>query len=105
MVILIRGNGHIDMDEFEDMLQGEPISAKSDVELMEVFKLMDTKGTGYIGAKELKHVTKSIGERLSRKEIQKMINIADSDGDGKVNYDGKYHDVISLICKCLAKMP
>lgn len=44
---------------------------------------------GYIDAKELKRVMSSIGEPLSDDEINEMIRTADTDGDGKVSYEGK----------------
>ena len=71
------------------MLEGNPISSVSDSELEKVFQMLDVKGTGYIGAKELESVTRSVGEKISRKEIKKMINVADSDGDGKVDFNGE----------------
>ena len=72
------------------MLTGNPISAESEAELLKVFKLLDVKGKGYIGVKELQYVTQSVGQKLSKKEIRKMIRIADSNGDGKVSFDGKH---------------
>jgi len=81
------GNGYIDFQEFTDMLIGKPISAESETELIKVFKMLDIKGKGHIGVKELQRVTQSVGQKLSKKEIRKMISIADSDGDGKVSFD------------------
>ena len=76
------------------MLQGESISSESEAELMKVFQSLDKKGRGYIGVRELKNMTKSVGQRISKKEIRQMISIADLDGDGKVNYDGKYEEYL-----------
>ena len=81
------------------MLTGNPISAESETELLNIFKMLDVKGKGYIGVKELQYVTQSVGQKLSKKEIRKMISIADSDGDGKVSFDGKHRfDVHSFHC-------
>ena len=33
----------------------------------------------------------SLGENLSQEEIKQMIEEADKDGDGSVNYHGKSH--------------
>lgn len=35
----------------------------------------------------------SLGERLSEEEVDDMIKEADLDGDGQVNYEGKYCEV------------
>ena len=57
-------------------------------ELIEAFKVFDRDGNGLISASELKHVIeKSSGENLSDNEVNEMINEADIDGDGFINYD------------------
>lgn len=48
-------------------------------------------GNGFISPAELKHVMMNLGEKLSDEEIAEMINEADLDGDGQVNYDGIRH--------------
>lgn len=37
----------------------------------------------------------NLGERLSDEEVDDMIKEADSDGDGMVNYNGKFHICLS----------
>ena len=70
------------------MMVGKPITVENEDELREVFKSLDVKGKGYIGAKELKGMWKKIGQRVSRKEIREMIKVADANGDGKVSFEG-----------------
>ena len=36
---------------------------------------------------ELKHVMTNLGEKLSEEEVNEMINEADTDGDGQINYE------------------
>ena len=79
------------------MLVGKPISAESETELMNVFRLLDVKGKGHIGVKELQEMTQSVGQKLSKKEIREMISVADSDGDGKVSFDGRYGVCVLLL--------
>ena len=44
----------------------------------------------FISAAELRHVMTNLGEKLNDDEVDEMIREADLDGDGMVNYEGKY---------------
>ena len=59
---------------------------EDDQQLRKAFQQYDKDGNGYITAKELREVMEGVGEQLSSKEVQKMINAADSDGDGRIDY-------------------
>ena len=37
---------------------------------------------------ELRHIMQSLGEKMNDKELDEMINEADSDKDGLINYEG-----------------
>lgn len=50
-------------------------------------------GNGYISAAELRHVMTNLGEKLTDEEVDEMIREADIDGDGQVNYEGKFSQV------------
>ncbi len=43
-----------------------------------------------VSADEIKYVMKSIGQKLSDEEITYMMQQADCDENGCLNYDGKY---------------
>ena len=73
---------------------GKPISLTPDNELREIFKVMDENGDGYIGAKELRKMMKNIGQKCSKKEIKKMIEVADVNQDGKVSFEGNKNSTL-----------
>ena len=53
-------------------------------------------GNGYISRDELRSVMKSLGEHLTDEEVQQMIQEADKDGDGMVNYEGTCNHIICV---------
>ena len=60
------------------------------------FRCIDTDNDGHLSPEELKHKMKSMGHNLNDEQLDQMVNEADADGDGKVNYqeffgkDGSY---------------
>lgn len=66
----------------------------SEEEIREAFKVFDKDGSGYIDSAELRQVMTSLGEKLTDEEVDEMIQEADVDGDGQVNYEGKTSDFI-----------
>ena len=47
-------------------------------------------GNGFINRQELAVVMMNLGEKLTGEEIQSMIEEADIDGDGQINYEEFY---------------
>ena len=52
-------------------------------------RVFDKDCDGFLTHKELRTVMANLGERLTDEEVDEMIRMADLDGDGKVNYEGK----------------
>ena len=50
--------------------------------------MFDKEGSGYISAKELRDVMVNLGGDLSENDVDEMIRQADSDGDGKITFEG-----------------
>ncbi|XP_073134384.1 uncharacterized protein [Henckelia pumila] len=73
------GNGTIEFPEFVNLMEMD-----ADDDLREAFNLFDKDKNGYISADELQQV---IGDALTDEEIVEIIQEADLDGDGQVNYE------------------
>lgn len=89
---LFLGNGVIDFEEFLEMIVKEMNKTDTEEEMREAFKIFDRSGNGFITAKELKHGMVYMGERLSDEEVEEMMREADSDGDGRISFEGKIRD-------------
>ncbi|PVD26763.1 hypothetical protein C0Q70_14441 [Pomacea canaliculata] len=66
-------------------------------DMLEAFKVFDKDKNGSISPAEIRQVMASLGENLSDKEVNDMISEADTDGDGRVNYQGRC-DVTLTAC-------
>lgn len=80
-------NGFVDFNEFVSMMlkfQERPVDPEE--QYLEAFRVFDQDGNGFISPRELQSVMCSLGERLTEEEIKDMIQEADLDKDGQVNY-------------------
>ena len=59
----------------------------NDDQLTQIFKLYDNNGNGYISKMELQQISKAFGEESSLDEIEEVIEMMDTDCDGKVSFD------------------
>merc|ERR1712226_673852 len=84
------GSGMLNFPEFL-MMMGLKMEAESaEDEIREAFQVFDGDGNGFINRIELACVMSNLGETLSAAEIQTMIDQADLDGDGQINYEKFY---------------
>lgn len=60
---------------------------KKKEEMLKAFERFDVNGDGYITAEELRQVMREAGDSLDDEQVDSMITLADTDGDGKVNYE------------------
>ncbi|ODQ62506.1 hypothetical protein WICANDRAFT_76673 [Wickerhamomyces anomalus NRRL Y-366-8] len=80
----VNGDHQIEFSEFLALMSRQLKTNDSEQELLEAFKVFDKNGDGVISAAELKHVLTSIGEKLTDKEVDQMINEI-SDGSGEID--------------------
>lgn len=57
----------------------------TDEEISEAFSFIDLDKNGYISAQELRHVLVCSGELITAEEVDAMIHILDTNGDGQVS--------------------
>jgi len=89
------GNGEIDFPEFLTMMLRKMNEGNPEKELMDVFMVFDKDGSGTISAEELRAAMKVIGEKLTDDEIEDALKLADSGGDGEIDYDEFIQFVLS----------
>ena len=79
----LNGDGEIDFEEFYAAVKKE--STPEGIE--EAFKTFDKNKDGFITAEELRRTMESMGERVSKEEIDEIIEKADLNGDGKISIE------------------
>ena len=66
---------------------GESISDGTSDHMRTAFRVFDKNGDGFIQLEELKAVMKSLGNKLTDKELDDMLKKYDTDGDGQISYE------------------
>ncbi|KAM3831402.1 uncharacterized protein M6D78_011693 isoform 2-T2 [Vipera latastei] len=79
------GSSTLNFEDFLKMMTTKMNEKDSKEEILKAFRLFDDDGTGKISFKNLKRVSKELGENLTDEELQEMIDEADRDGDGEIN--------------------
>jgi calmodulin len=91
LFLFLIGNGTIDFDEFVAMLSRRITTPQEEeIELQESFRVFDKNGDGFISTSELRQVIVNLGESPTDDELEAMIREADVDGDGQVDYSGRF---------------
>ncbi|KAL5334497.1 hypothetical protein BJX70DRAFT_378229 [Aspergillus crustosus] len=79
--------GTIDFDEFLVMMSRKVKDSDPEAELREAFAVFDKDKSGSISAEELRQVLQSIGDDVTDKDVDEMLQLADVNGDGSIDYE------------------
>ena len=79
-------SGTLDFAEFLQLMANKLKDPITEAELHEAFKIFDKDGSGSISAAELRHVMTNIGEKLTDEEIEDILQDADVNGDGQLDF-------------------
>ena len=77
----------IDFDEFMILMTKSSPETQAEEEVINAFRVFDKEGNGLIASSELKHIMMTIGDKMSEEEADEMVNEADIDEDGMINYE------------------
>uniref|UniRef100_A0A8C6U1W8 EF-hand domain-containing protein n=1 Tax=Neogobius melanostomus TaxID=47308 RepID=A0A8C6U1W8_9GOBI len=86
--------GRVDFEDFVELMTPKLLAETAGMiglkELKDAFREFDIDGDGSITIDELRHaMTKLMGEKTSRKEIEAVVKEADNNGDGTVDFEGE----------------
>ena len=80
-------DGKIDFDEFMILMTRSSPDTQTEEEVINAFRVFDKEGNGLIASSELKHIMMTIGDKMTEEEAEEMVNEADIDEDGMINYE------------------
>lgn len=92
----ILGPTHISAEPQREAVPGESLVPGldhrpfSDKEIKQAFDTFDLDNNRFVGAAEIRHIVKLIGEEVTDEEVDEMIRMCDTDGDGQVTFDEFY---------------
>merc|ERR1711998_63310 len=81
-------SGTIEFEEFVDLMaRTNKTHEQMEEEIKNAFLTFDADGSGYITREELIETLTTMGDPVDEETINGMIQEADVDGDGKINYE------------------
>ncbi|KAF2357606.1 EF-hand domain [Trinorchestia longiramus] len=65
-------------------------------ELKEAFRMYDTEGNGFIPVSALKEILAALDDKLTRSDLDNIVDEIDEDGSGTVDFDGRVSIALAL---------
>merc|ERR1719379_2008070 len=81
----------IGFDDFLDAITAKLGDKETRAGIYKIFDLFDDDKSGTITLKNLKRVSKELGETMTEEELKEMIERADSNGDGAITPEDFYN--------------
>ncbi|KAL6656974.1 hypothetical protein ACP70R_004754 [Stipagrostis hirtigluma subsp. patula] len=81
------GSGAIDYEEFEHMMTAKIGERDSKEELTKAFRIIDQDQNGKISDVDIQRIAKELGLNFTYQEIQEMVQEADRNADGEIDFD------------------
>ena len=81
----IDGSGRIQYEDFVKLMTVKIMNRDPQEEILKAFRLFASDNPSGITFKDLKRVSRELGEKMSDEELQEMIDEADRNGDGIVD--------------------
>lgn len=89
MYLIISADGFIDFEEYYSVMKTRLFKLDFDRDRQKTaFKVLDMDQDGFITAKELEHAMSQTGDHFTDKEITNIIVKADTNKDGKIDFNG-----------------
>ncbi|KAH9256506.1 hypothetical protein BASA81_005421 [Batrachochytrium salamandrivorans] len=79
-------NGSIDFSEFLAMMAKRMLLSDVEQEMLESFQVLDADGDGVLSLEELHSLLTTLGDKLSAQECAEILRLADTNGDGRIDY-------------------
>lgn len=87
------------MSEFVKMMTLKHRGIDLDAELREAFDLFDVENNGYITKDAIFQLLNSLGENVTRSDVDQMIAEVDQDGDGHISCKSPLHVLVPRTCR------
>ncbi|XP_074662442.1 uncharacterized protein LOC141914989 [Tubulanus polymorphus] len=83
----VNGNGTIEFGEFISLMLNYGSKGDPELSMREAFKTFDKDGNGFISKQELVDIMTKLGEPLTKEEAENLMQKADLNGDGQLDYN------------------
>ena len=78
-------DGRVTYDTFLEIVRQQTAKRDPVAHLMKAFNLFDSDNTGKISINNIQKIAKKLGEKLSRSEVEAMVDEFDRDQDGYID--------------------